>query len=460
MTQQISARDGFSSRLGIIAAAAGSAIGLGNIWKFPYITGEYGGAAFILVYLICIALIGLPIMLSEFVIGRRAQKNAIGAFKEEAPGSPWVLTGVLGLTTAFILLSFYSVVAGWTLHYVGLSATGAFGQPETAELGGLFSDFIADPWAPILWQVVFMALTVAVVFGGIKNGIERYSKILMPMLLVILLILAARSMTLEGAAKGIRFLFQPDFSKLSIDAILAAMGHAFFSLSLGMGTMITYGSYIGKNENLGVTALQVSVADTAIALIAGLAIFPAVFAYSIEPTAGPGLVFITLPNVFSQMAFGSMFAFMFFALLAVAALTSAISIMEVIVAYFDEEFGWSRKKSTLLVAVAITTVGALLSQGNGAWSGFKVPFLIAGEWQQMNIFDWFVSLSDQLLPIGGFFIALFVGWKLSDKVVNDELSNYGKLTVTYVKAYKIILKFIAPLAIAFVFLSSIFGFFA
>lgn len=460
MTQQVNSRDGFSSRLGIIAAAAGSAIGLGNIWKFPYITGEYGGAAFILVYLICIALIGLPIMTSEFIIGRKAQKNAIGAFKEEAPGTPWALTGVLGLTTAFIILSFYSVVAGWTLHYVGLSAIGSFTEASATNLGDQFGRFIANPWIPIFWQVVFMSLTVAVVFGGIKNGIERYSKILMPLLLVILVILAVRSMTLEGASAGIRFLFQPDFSKLNIDAVLAAMGHAFFSLSLGMGTMITYGSYISKKESLGKTAFQVSVADTVIALIAGLAIFPAVFAFSIEPSSGPGLVFITLPNVFSQMAFGSVFAFLFFALLAVAALTSAISILEVVVAYLDEEFGWSRKKSTLLVAIAITFVGAILSQGNGAWGDFKLPFLLGGELKSMNIFDWFITLSDQLLPIGGFFIALFVGWKLSDKAVYDELSNEGQLKVTYLKALKVVLKFIAPLAIALVFLSSIFGFFA
>lgn len=458
MTQQAPTRDGFSSRLGIIAAAAGSAIGLGNIWKFPYITGEYGGAAFILVYLICIALIGLPIMLSEFVIGRKAQKNAIGAFRAEAPGTPWVLTGVLGLTTAFILLSFYSVVAGWTLHYVGLSFTDGFSQAESGNLGSLFGEFIANPWLPIFWQVVFMALTVAVVFGGVKNGIERYSKILMPLLLVILVILAVRSMTLDGAAEGIRFLFQPDFSKLSMEAVLAAMGHAFFSLSLGMGTMITYGSYISKKENLATTAVQVSIADTVIALIAGLAIFPAVFAFAIEPSEGPGLVFITLPNVFSQMAFGTVFAVLFFALLAVAALTSAISILEVIVAYLDEELGWTRRKSTLLVALGITLVGALLSQGNGAWNDIKLPFLISGELQPMNIFEWFVTLSDQLLPLGGFFIALFVGWKLSASELEDELSNAGTLKVGYIKAYRIVLKFIAPLAIAFVFLSAIFGF--
>ncbi|WP_196157010.1 sodium-dependent transporter [Reinekea sp. G2M2-21] len=460
MTQNSNQRDGFSGRLGIIAAAAGSAIGLGNIWKFPYITGEYGGAAFILVYLICIAFIGLPIMLAEFVVGRRAQKNAIGAFKAEAPGSKWFLTGALGIITAFILLSFYGVVSGWTLHYLGLSALNSLADQTPEQLGNVFGTFIADPWLPVLWQVLFMALCVAVVLGGVKNGIERYSKILMPLLLVILIVLAIRSLTLPGAAKGIEFLFSPDFSKLNMEAVLAAMGHAFFSLSLGMGTMITYGSYIGKQENLGVTAVQVSVADTVIALIAGLAIFPAVFAFGIEPSSGPGLVFITLPNVFGQMPFGTGFSMLFFALLAVAALTSAISILEVIVAYLDEEFGWKRKTSTLVVAGMVTLVGALLSQGNGILSWLKLPFLISGEVSHMNIFDWFISLSDQLLPIGGFFIALFVGWKLDKKAVADELSNDGKLTIAYLAAYRITLKLIAPAAIAFVFLASIFGWFS
>lgn len=457
MTQQTTSRDGFSSRLGIIAAAAGSAIGLGNIWKFPYITGEYGGAAFILMYLGCIALIGLPVMLSEFVIGRRAQTNAFGAFKKEAPGTPWFLTGFMGIVTAFIILSFYGVVAGWTLHYIFLAITNSFSGASADELGGTFVSFISNPGMPVIWQAVFMALTVGVVLGGVKNGIERYSKILMPLLLVMLIVLAIRAMTVEGAAEGIAFLFKPDFSKLSIEALMAALGHAFFSLSLGMGAMMTYGSYIGKQENLGKTAVQVCIADTAIALIAGLAIFPAVFAFGIEPSAGPGLVFITLPNVFAQMAFGQLFAIIFFMLLAVAALTSAMSLMEVVVAYFDEEFGWKRSTSTISVAVSMTITGAILSQGNGAWSGFELPFLLGGEVVTMNIFDWFITLTDQLLPIGGLLVALFIGWQLDRNEIEDELTNHGKLKLAYLGAYRIVIKFIAPLLIAIVFLSAVFG---
>lgn len=457
MTQQTSTRDGFSSRLGIIAAAAGSAIGLGNIWKFPYITGEYGGAAFILMYLACIALIGLPIMLSEFAVGRRAQKNVVGAFKEEAPGKPWYLTGFLGIITAFVILSFYGVVAGWTLHYVFLAVTNSFAGQTPDQLGSAFGGFVSHPLLPIFWQVIFMALAMAVVLGGVKNGIEKYSKILMPLLLVILIILAARSMTLEGAAAGVAFLFTPDFSKLSMDALMAAMGHAFFSLSLGMGAMMTYGSYINRKENLGSAALQVSITDTVIALIAGLAIFPAVFAFGIEPSAGPGLVFITLPNIFAQMAFGTFFAILFFALLAVAALTSAISLLEVVVAYLDEELGWTRTKSTIIVSITMTILGAILSQGNGSLSGFTIPFLLGGEFIQMNIFDWFITLTDQLLPIGGLLIALFVGWQLDKDVIESELTNEGKLKLAYLGVYRIIVKFVAPLAIAVVFVSAVFG---
>ena len=331
MVNQIK-RENFSGKLGIIAAAAGSAIGLGNIWKFPYITGVYGGSAFILVYLFCIALIGIPVMLSEFIVGRNAQKNAVGSFKKIAPGTPWFFTGFIGVIAAYVILSFYGIVAGWTLQYVFLAITNQFSGLTPDQIGGNFGAFISKPGLPIFWQVIFMAVTASVVIGGVKKGIERFSKILMPILLVIIIILVFRSVTLKGASKGLEFLLKPDFSKLTVPAILSALGHAFFSLSLGMGTMITYGSYIKKDENLGQTAIQVTIADTLIALLAGFAIFPAVFAFGIEPSAGPGLVFVTLPNVFNQMPFGAFFALLFFVLLAVAALTSSISILECVVA--------------------------------------------------------------------------------------------------------------------------------
>ncbi len=449
-------RDGFTSKFGIIAAAAGSAIGLGNIWKFPYITGVYGGAAFILVYLICIAIIGLPVMLSEFLIGRRAQANAVGSFKKIAPGTPWYLAGWLGLAAAAVILSFYGVVAGWTLDYVFKAVTNQFSGMTPDELGGAFGGLITSPLRPILWQLVFMALTAGVVLGGIKDGIERYTKILMPLLLVIIVVLDIRAITLPGASEGIKFLFSPDFSKLSGAAVMSALGHAFFSLSLGMGTMITYGSYIGKKENLGTTALQVTIADTLIALLAGLAIFPAVFAFGIEPGAGPGLVFITLPNVFNMMPGGYIFAIMFFVLLAVAALTSSVSILEVVVAYFAEEKGISRKSATIWAATGIAVLGAFESLTYSVVD-FTLPLYKGGEVLTLPFMDWMIELSDLMLPIGGLFISLFVGFKMLRSDVEDEVTNGGEVKVGYLGAFLFLAKFVAPVAIIIAFLNMLFG---
>jgi len=428
-------RDGFTSKLGIIAAAAGSAIGLGNIWKFPYITGIYGGAAFILVYLVCIAMIGLPVMLSEFLIGRKAQKNAIGSFKALAPGTPWFLTGWSGFLAAFSILSFYGVVAGWALDYIFKAITGAY--------VGMAPD-----------AIVFMILTGAVVLGGVKDGIERYAKILMPLLLVIIIILDIRAVTLPGAGEGVAFLFKPNWGALSAEAVLVALGHAFFSLSLGMGTMITYGSYIGKKENLGTTALQVTIADTVIALLAGLAIFPAVFAFGVEPAAGPGLVFITLPNIFNQMAGGMIWGVLFFVLLSVAALTSSISILEVVVAYFAEEMKMSRLKATVIATTAITIVGVLAGLSyTSVLGGFTLPLPGFG---QLVIFDWLDMISaNYFLPLGGLFISLFVGWSMKKEDVTAEVSNEGKLNVAYMNLFLVFSRFVAPIAIAIVFLNGI-----
>lgn len=448
MKDPLPERDGFASKLGIIAAAAGSAIGLGNIWKFPYITGIYGGAAFIVVYLFCIALIGTPVMLSEFAIGRRAQKNAIGSFKKLAPGKPWFIAGWMGFLAAFSILSFYGVVAGWTLDYIVKSVMNGFAGSSADQIAGMFGGLISKTYRPIFWQVVFMGMTAGVVLGGIKDGIEKYAKILMPLLLVIIIILDIRSVTLPGASKGLAFLFKPDWSKLSGEAILSALGHAFFSLSLGMGTMITYGSYIGKNEKLGETAVQVTIADTAIALLAGLAMFPAVFAFGIEPASGPGLVFITLPNVFKQMAGGYIFQIMFFVLLAVSALTSSVSILEVVVAYFHEEKDMSRKKAVIIATTAITLLGMAASLSMGPWSDMKI--LLPG-FGKVGIFDWLDLLSaNYLLPIGGLLISLFVGWGMDPDDVYDELSNSGELKVAYLSLFKIATKFVAPIGILIV----------
>lgn len=456
MENNTTQRDAFSSRLGIIAAAAGSAIGLGNIWKFPYITGQYGGAAFIIIYLICIALIGMPVMLSEFALGRRAQKNAIGTFKKLAPNTPWFLTGWLGLVAAFVILAFYGVVAGWTMAYVWKSILNQFAGMDAETITNTFVGMITNPVQPIIWQVLFMALTAGIVLGGIKDGIEKYTKILMPLLLVIILILDIRAITLPGGGAGVSFLLAPDFSKLSALAVMQALGHAFFTLSLGMGTMITYGSYISQHENLGTTTMQVTIADTVIALMAGLAIFPAVFAFGIEPSAGPSLVFITLPNVFNQMAGGYFFSILFFFLLAVAALTSSVSILEVVVAYFDEELNMDRVKATIIAATSITIFGAILSLGNTDILGsIQLPFPVSDGIHDMNIFDWAVEFTDRLLPVGGFFIALFVGWGMNKEDFEDEVHHADHGKAAYMTFFWPIIRYLAPIAILIVFLNSV-----
>ncbi len=451
-------REVFTSRFGIIAAAAGSAIGLGNIWKFPYITGIYGGAAFILVYLVCILLIGMPVMLSEFVIGRRTNKNAIDSFKELSPGTPWYLTGGFGVITGFVILSFYGVIAGWTLHYVYAAITNGFSGQSPEQLGEMFGALITNPWKPVLWQVIFMCITAVVILGGVKDGIEKYAKILMPFLLVIIVILDIRAVTLPGAKEGLEFLFRPDFSKIDGKAVMSALGHAFFTLSIGMAVMVTYGSYIGKKENLGKTTLQVTIADTLIAILAGLAIFPAVFAFGVEPNVGPGLVFVTLPNVFNQMPGGYLFGIMFFLLLGVAALTSSISLLEIVVAYFNESLNMTRKKATVIAASIITVLGIFESLTYSVIK-FNLPLFKGGEWHSFAFLDWMIEISDLMLPIGGFFIAIFVGWVMKNSDVEDELSNGGELKVKWYGAFRFLLKIVAPIAIVVTFVNMTFGIF-
>lgn len=440
-------RDSFSSKFGVIAAAAGSAVGLGNIWKFPYIAGVYGGAAFLFVYLGFILAIGIPVMLSELIIGRSSRKNAFGAFKVLAPGTPWRYIGILGVGAAFLILSFYGVVAGWSLEYIVLSLENGFSTKSPDEIGMLFTTLIESPLKPVIYQLAFMILSAAIVIVGIQKGIEKYTKILMPLLVVILVFLCVKSVSLEGAKAGLNFLFKPDFSKLSADGILSALGHAFFTLSLGMGTLITYGSYIRKDNNLVSTVINVTVADTVIALMAGIAIFPAVFAFGIEPSQGPGLIFVTLPNVFHQMPGGYIFSIAFFVLLSVAALTSSISILEVVVAYFKEEFNMGRKVSTVLATVLISILGVLCSLSMGVLS----PYTFFG----LNIFDLMDWISANLfLPVGGMFIALFIGWHFGRKKVKEEVAQGGTLSGALLSVFMFLVKFIAPIAIAIVMLNN------
>lgn len=443
-----STRDSFGSKIGVIAAAAGSAIGLGNIWRFPYITGENGGAAFLVVYVGFLLLIGVPVMLSELIIGRRAQRNPFGAFKRLKPGQPWYLIGLMGIAAAFMILAFYSTIAGWTLEYLYRSMLNGFSGKSTADLQDMFGVFQQSGLMPVVWQVIFMFLTALIVWKGVKNGIEKYAKILMPVLLVIIIIISIRSITMPGASQGLLFLFKPDFSKINADVILMALGQAFFSLSIGMGTLITYGSYISKKDNLSNTAFAVTGADALIAILAGVAIFPAVFAFGIQPDAGPGLVFITLPNIFQQMPGGYFWALIFFILLSVAALTSTISVLEVVVAYFSEELNMSRHKATLISASAITVLGVLCTLSQGPLRNMR-SF-------RGSLFDDLEFLSaNVILPLGGLLIVVFVGWFLGRQNVKDEISNSGTYKVRVFGLLMIILKFLAPIAIAIVFLNGI-----
>ncbi len=441
-------RDFFSSKFGVIAATAGSAIGLGNIWRFPYVAGENGGGAFLLIYLGFIILIGIPVMLSEFIIGRSAQRNAYGSFRVLAPGKPWYLIGLMGVVAAFMILSFYTVVAGWTLEYIFQSVINGFNGLTSAQLSDMYFSFIGSTWRPLMWFFVFMGLTSVIILSGVQKGIEKYSKILMPLLIFLLIILVIRSVTLPGSAGGITFLFKPDFSKITTSAILEALGQAFFSLSIGMGTLITYGSYIQKKANLGSMAVTVAFADTFIAILAGVAIFPAVFAFHIEPGSGEGLVFITLPNIFLQMPGGYYFSLLFFVLLGVAALTSTISILEVIVAFFSEELKISRKAATGLAAFSVSFLGVMCVLSTSSMAGIKIfGFTVFG---LMNF-----ASANILLPLGGFFIVIFLAWVFGRRKVKEELEFGGKPKALYLPVFLVIIKFLAPLAIAFIFLQGI-----
>ncbi len=441
-------RSGFKSSFGLLAAAIGSAIGLGNIWRFPYITGKYGGGAFLIIYLAIVAIIGLPLMLTEFVIGREGESDAIDSFKKLAPGKPWFISGTLGVLAAFFILSFYGVVAGWTLEYVIKAATNSFAGQTGEQITNMFVDFISSPVKPIIWQVVVMALTALIVSTGIEEGIERFAKIMVPLLLVIIIILDIRAVTLPGGMEGIKFLFQPDFSEINGRVVLAALGHAFFSLSLGMGIMITYGSYIDKNENLGKMALNVSIADTLIALLAGLAIFPAVFAFNVDPSSGAGLVFMSLPNVFPQMPGGYYFGIAFFVLLFLAAITSTISLLEVVVAYLVDSVRMTRKKATLVATSAITLIGIVASLSNGILS----HIVLFGD----NIFDFIDNTTaNYFLTTAALISVIFVGWALDKRIIQKQLTNDGSLKVGFLKAYTFVIKFIAPVAIILVFLFQI-----
>jgi len=440
---------GFSSNLGAILAATGGAIGLGNIWRFPYTVGENGGSAFILMYIFFVFLLGVPVMMSEIIIGRRSQKNVMGAFKMLAPKQKgWMGMGVLSLVAALIIYSFYSVVAGWTLNYVILSSSGELVGKNPTEISQLFVNFTQTSFWPLFHQFIFLVLTASIVILGVQKGIERYTKILMPILLILMILMCIRSLTLDGARQGIDFLFKPDFSKITGDSVLEALGQALFSLSIGMGALITYGSYIRKEDNLFTTSLWIAGADTFIAILAGISIFPAVFAFGLSPAAGPSLVFEVLPNVFNSMPGGRLFSVVFFVLLSIAALTSTISLLEVLVLWAVEELHWSRRKAAILSSLLVFIIGAFCALSFGPLSDVK----LFGH----TIFDFCDTLTaTYMMPIGALFFTLFIGWYLPKAEVYDELSNSGQLKARYFKIFYFIIRYIAPLALLNVLLTGI-----
>lgn len=443
-------RANFGSKLGVILASAGSAVGLGNIWRFPYETGNHGGAAFIFIYLGCILILGIPIMIAEFLIGRRSRANTAGAYQKLAPGTLWCWVGRMGVLAGFLILSYYSVVAGWTLEFIIEAATNSFAGKSATDYIETFNAFAANPWKPALWLISFLLGTHFIIVKGVEKGIEKSAKIMMPILFVLLIILAGCSISLPNAHIGLEFLLKPDFSKVDTSVFLGAMGQAFFSLSLGMGCLCTYASYFKQETNLTRTAFSVSIIDTFVAILAGLIIFPAAFSVGIQPDAGPSLIFITLPNVFQQAFQGIpllayVFSVLFYLLLAVAALTSTISMHEVVTAYLHEEFKLNRKRAASLVTGGCMFLGVLCSLSLGVGKEYTLF--------KMNLFDLFdFTTAKLMLPLGGLCISLFIGWYLDKKIVWEEVSNNNTLKVPFYKLLLFILKFIAPIAIAIIFI--------
>jgi NSS family neurotransmitter:Na+ symporter len=444
-------RDSFGSRFGALVAMAGSAVGLGNLWRFPYLVGENGGAAFIIVYMVFVFLLCLPIFISEFVIGRRSQRNAYAAFRDLSGGSAWRWVGLFTIIVPMIVLSYYSVIGGWSVEYLLKSITFSFtGDASQGAFHSMFTDFVSSTWAPLAVHTVFLLVTTLIVIVGIKDGIEKFSKVMMPLLFFMVVAIAVYSVMLPGASAGLDYLFNPDFSKITGKACAAALGQAFFSLSLGFGTIMTYASYVSKKENILFQSTATAVSDLMFALIAGVAIMPAVFAFGLDPQSGPGLVFETLPFVFGQMPAGGVVAILFFLALLVAALTSSISMLEVAVAYLVEEKNFSRVWACVLLFAVCWVVGALCSLSFGPLSDIR----IAGG----NIFDFFDSLSSNILmTLGSLLTVLFVGWRLKKTDVYDEFTNGGTLSRN-AKLFGVLwflIRYICPLAIAAIFISGL-----
>lgn len=438
-------RGQFTSSLGFILAAAGSAVGLGNLWKFPYIAGSNGGGVFLLFYLVFVCVLGVPILLTEMAIGRKTQISAVGAYKKL--NKKWTFVGIIGVVCAFVILSYYSVIGGWVLKYIASYATGGNFGADTKQY---FDTFVTSPVEPVVWHLVFMLFCAVVVVGGVAKGIEKASKIMLPLLFLMIIVVAVRSAILPGGVEGLKFLFVPNFGDLDsfekvANALVSAMGQVFFSLSLGMGITITYGSYLKRETNLPKDAVVISGLDTVMALLSGIAIMPAVFAFGYEPEAGPGLIFATLPSVFSEMPLGKLFGLLFFILVFFAAATSAIALLEVVSAFLIDSFHWSRKKATILMSCLMGAIGAVASLSMGALSEITIA--------NMNIFDAMGYLTDKILmPLAAMFMCIFVGhvWGIKPVVEEIELGISGSFRIR--KVFGIIIKYVAPVLILVIFI--------
>ena len=442
-------RGNFGSRIGLVLATAGSAVGLGNIWRFPFTTGQNGGAAFIIIYIICILMLGLPGMISEFIIGRHAATNAVRAYGVISGKRVWRVVGVMGILCSTIILGFYSVVAGWCLQYLYASVAGQI-KGDSDYVARYFTEFSSDVAMPVVWAMVFIIITHFVIVKGVRKGIEKASKLMMPTLFVLLLIIVAASCMLPNAISGIKFLFYPDFSKLSSNVMLEALGQAFFSLSLGTACLCTYSSYFSKRTNLVNAALQIALIDTLIAVLAGLMIFPAAFSVGVKPDAGPSLIFITLPNVFQQ-AFASMplvgyvISILFYALLALAALTSTISMHEIGTAFFHEELKRPRRHAAWIVTITAIMIAIVSSLSCGAYPQLKVFGM-----SMMDFFDFLTA--NILLPAGALLTCIYVGWVVPRSTVMTEFTNRHTVCIKLFPAFLFMVRFVCPICITLVFL--------
>ena len=444
-------REQWGSQLGFILATTGSAVGLGNIWKFPYIAGENGGGAFVLVYLGCILLIGIPIFMSELFIGQKSQANVVDSFEKlDKKGSLWQICGWILFISPILVLAFYSVVGGWCLDFAFNSLMNRFSGMSQDQISSALGNIFANPTRQILWHAIFMGICMFVIYHGVQKGLERWNKILIPLLALILVGLFIKAIFLEGFGEALSFLFVPDFTKLTIEGVLVAIGHSFFTLSIALGTLLTYGSYLSTRQKLPKLAVTIGILDTAVALIAGVVVFSVVFSFGLEPEAGPTLIFATLPSLFVQMTGGAFLSSAFFVLVSLAAITSAVSILEVPVVLVSERFCIKRGTSTFILGGIVFLLGILCALSFNHLADFKII--------GYNIFDLFdKATTNWLMPIAGMLIALFVGWKLKPSVINELLKQFPRDDIKWVFLWAI--RIVAPVAVLIIMLNTIINYF-